>query len=215
MDTIRHVHSKSSKTTKSTKELKTTFVEGDGLNVVILSRSSNNYGIGKDSKLVEHVLREIHAQTTGKKIKIKTIEHVDSIGFVGGRKPSHVDINIHLEIPCRAAMLWAETNILIVNPEWFEKTNYNWTLEHPSKGGMDLFVFKCAYARSLFPEVDDERTKVINWRVPSEARILTSLREERKMKFLFLIGASQNKFEAAKIIIPNWDSSYPTLEVYG
>lgn len=226
MDTIKHVTStpsstsakrpKSSKITTSTKPTeKSSIANSSGIKVNILSRSANNYGIGKDAKLVEQILREINSHTIGKKIKIKTIEHIDSLGFVGGRKPSFVDINIHLEVPCRSAMIWGHTNILVVNPECFEKHNYNWTLDDPNKGGMDLFVFKCKYARSLFPELSDDRTKVLNWRVPNESRTLKSLREEKKSKFLFLIGGSVNKFEAAKIIIPNWDISYPMLEVWG
>lgn len=206
MDVIRHVKDGGKKKSLTIN---------DPIRVGILSRSLNNYGIGKDAKLVEQILREINAGTTGRKIKIKTIEHIDSFGFVGGRRPSHLDVHIHLEIPCRAAMIWAQTNICVVNQEWFEKHNYDWALQPPEKGGMNLFVFKCHYARSLFPELSDDRVRILNWRVPNEARTLKSLREEKTMKFLFLIGASQNKFEAAKIIIPNWDLSYPLLEVWG
>lgn len=202
MDIIKHVGS--SKKQKVQEQLK----------ICILSRATNNYGIGNDAKLIEQVLREINA-TNGKKSRIKSIEHVDSLGFVGGRKPSMVDINIHLEIPCFSAMIWAHTNIMIVNPEWFEKTNFNWTFNDPTNNGMNLFIFKCNYARSLFPELSDERVKIINWRVPNEPRILRSVKDEGKNKFLFLIGGSVNKFEAAKIIVPNWNDSYPMLEVWG
>ncbi len=217
MDTIKHVTSPTSakKPIKATKSKTPTIVNSSGIRVNILSRSDNNYGIGKDAKLVENVLREINASTNGKKVKVRSIEHIDSLGFFGGRKPSFVDINIHLEIPCRSAMIWAKNNILVVNPEWFEKHSYDWTLEEKTKGGMDLFIFKCNYARSLFPELPDDRVKVINWRAPNESFTLKSLREEKKSKFLFLIGGSVNKFEAAKIIVPNWDASYPVLEVWG
>ena len=74
------------------------------LRIVILSRTSP-YGLGQDAKLVEQVLREVAIKN--RLYTIQTIDHLDPLQFVGGRLPRSVDVQIHLEMPCRAAMPWA------------------------------------------------------------------------------------------------------------
>jgi len=190
-----------------------------GLKVVVLSRSARGgdgpaWGLGQDSKIVEQVLREMHA---GGHASISSVDHIDPVGFVGSpRKPRAVDIQIHLEVPCRAAFPWARYNIVVVNPEWWPKTAWNWVCAPVEQGGAHMFVFKSEHARALFPDVDEKRCRVLSWRAGAEistasATSAASLRRE----FLYLIGASANKLAAAKAICNAWKPSYPTLRVVG
>ena len=177
------------------------------IRIVILSRTSS-YGVGQDAKLVEQVLREIaikHARYT-----IMSIDHLDPIQFVGGRLPRSVDVQIHIEIPCRAAMPWAQTNLVVINPEWWITDAWDWALRPVAEGGMNQFLFKCHAAKGLFPEVADRAT-VLHWRTPP-----MDLIPVRKIhQAIFILGGSVNKLEAAKLLIPWWTPVYPPLTVYG
>ena len=179
-----------------------------GLNVVILTRQA--WGLGQDGKLIEQALRETNLAGT----KVDSIDYMDSITFYGNLRvqPRVVDIQIHLEMPCHAAMKWAKINILLVNPEWWIKDSMNWTLEPVERGGMDLFLFRSAHARSLFSQLDGVRTRILPWRTVSQT---SSRLPPVKKEFLYLIGASENKLEAARVILRAWKSSYPPLTVVG
>jgi hypothetical protein len=180
-----------------------------GLRVVILSRSaraadSPAWGLGADAKLVEQMLRIGNSAGT---YRISSIDHIDPTSFYGSpRKPQAVDLQIHLEVPCRAAWSWASYNIVVVNPEWWPRTAWNWALAKA-----DLVVFKSEHARRLFPEVEGVRARVIHWR----AGETPTVPKTRKREFLYLIGASANKLAAAKVIVGTWKSSWPTLRVVG
>ena len=179
------------------------------MRVVILSRSaraadSPAWGLGTDARLVEQVLREGNSAGA---YRISSIDHIDPTSFYGSpRKPQAVDIQIHLEVPCRAAWSWASYNIVVVNPEWWPRTAWNWAL-----ADADIVVFKSEHARQLFPEVEGARARVIHWRA-AEAPPAT---KSRKREFLYLIGASANKLAAAQTIVRAWKSSWPALHVVG
>jgi len=188
-----------------------------GLRIVILSRSARAvdtpaWGLGVDSRLVEQVLREIHAAG---KLRIASVDHIDPISFYGGpRKPRPVDIQIHMEVPCRAAWMWAKVNLVVVNPEWWPRTAWNWVLASKENGGADYILFKSAYARALFPDVDAKQARILSWRAdpnvePSKSSIV------RQWSFLYLIGASANKLAAAKSLLPMWKDSWPPVTVVG
>lgn len=196
---------------------------GRGLKVVILSRSARGgdgpaWGLGQDSKIVEQVLREMHA---GGHARIDSIDHIDPVSFVGSpRKPRGVDIQIHLEVPCRAAFPWARYNIVVVNPEWWPQSAWNWVCAPVDQGGAHMFVFKSEHARTLFPEVDGKRCRVLSWRAGAEiSTALGSLSSTSagslRREFLYLIGASANKLAAAKAICGAWKTQYPPLRVVG
>jgi hypothetical protein len=175
------------------------------LKVVVISRGK--WGLGQDSRIIEQVLREANLSGT----RIDTVEHIDAVNFLGSKRiPEAVDINIHLEVPCRAAWPWAKYNIVVVNQEWWYKDEWSWVLEPINShgtGGADLFVFKSQYASNLFPTVKD-RSVVIPWRCPSVAT-----KKKTKAEFLYLVGASINKMKVAKQICAYWRDDWPVLTV--
>lgn len=180
-----------------------------GLNVVILTR--NAWGLGQDGKLIEQALRETNISGT----RIDTIDYLDSITFYGNpqKQPQVVDIQIHLEMPCHAAMKWAKVNVLLVNPEWWLKDSMDWTFQPVDRGGMDLFLFRSVHARALFPHIDGARTRILPWRTVSQTSTVQP--SVAKKECLYLIGASENKLGAAHVILDAWKASYPRLHIVG
>ncbi len=168
-------------------------------NVVILARKSQ-WGLAHEAKLIEQVFREANALKT---IRIDTIDHMDPYTFTN---PQPVDIQVHLEVPCRQAWPWAKINIVVVNPEGWMKSAWDWALV-----AADLVVFKSPHVAALFPEVPADRRVVIPWR----PRPLDSPQTEKENHVLYLLGGSKNKAAAAKTIVSVWKSDWPTLEVCG
>ena len=187
-------------------------MSGRGLRVVVLSRSSA-WGLFQDSKIVEQVLRECNA---GGHARIDSVEHADPLMFYcNSKRPKPADIQIHLEVPCKAAFPWAKLNIVVVNPEWWPTNAWDWVLDE--KGGADIMVFKSEHARRLFPGLDAKRARVLSWRAaPAIQHALSALpKEPLRREFLYLIGASMNKLAAAKQILPAWKESWPRILVVG
>jgi hypothetical protein len=166
--------------------------------VVVFSWSWSKWGLAKDAKWIEQVLRECTATT---QFRIASIDHMDPVQFTN---PKPVDIQIHLEVPCRLAWPWAKINIVVVNPEWWPKTAWNWALEKA-----DWVVFKSEAAKALFPEV--KHAAVIPWRSPP----YRECKGTKTNKFLYILGGSVNKAAAAKTIVKAWQSTWPPLEIWG
>jgi len=156
------------------------------------------------------MLREIASRGD---FPIEVVEHEDPMSYYGGeRKPHPVDIAIHLEIPCRAAFPWAKTNWVIVNPEWWPATAWDWVLAPPEQGGASLLLFKSEAARRLFPTVEDRRVRVVPWRAsPDIQSALSSLSSTPRRAFLYMVGASAHKEAAAAIVCRAWRPTWPPL----
>jgi hypothetical protein len=187
--------------------------------IIILSGStrsmdSSMYGLKQDAKLVEQVLRET---MIGGKLKIDSVLHLDPVTYYGSaRKLTLADIIVHLEVPCRAAWKWGRTHIVVVNPEWWPKSAWNWVCKPIEEQGADIFLFKSEYARRLFPEVDDKRAHIVHWRAAPEINAsLTSINVMNRDEFLYLVGASANKMAAATVICKSWRPTWPPLTVVG
>ena len=206
---------------KHTRQISTTM--NKGLHIVILSRYTKqaesqqvlNWGIGQDAKILEQVLKEANI---GSSTRIEAIDHIHPLSFYGARSPKYVDIQIHVEVPCRAAWSWAKLNVVIVNPEWWPSTAWNWVLAE--KTGADMLVFKSDHARSLFPEVPASRCRVLRWRTsPERQTSLSSLRplssSQRGREFLYLVGGSANKLRVAEMVCASWLPEWPALHVVG
>jgi hypothetical protein len=169
--------------------------------IVILSRTSQ-WGLDKDAKYVEQVLREAHATRA---LPIASIDHMDPMEFAN---PKPVDIQIHLEIPCRLAWPWAKYNIVVVNPEWWPTTAWNWAL-----AAADYVVFKSPHVAALFPDVPKERQVIIPWRIPHRQVPLVPV-AKKETKFLAIVGASANKVAAMKAVADSWQAEWPPLDIW-
>ena len=164
------------------------------ISVAIFSRGAGNqqYGLGQDAKLMELSLREL--TVTGK--SRVTVVHKDPYTYIGA---CFSDINIHLEVPCRAAFPWAKTNIIIPNSEWWLKDEWSWVLEEPSV----VFLHKTQHSLGLF-----KKGQYIGWRCPVA---LTSSEVIKKKQFLYVVGGSKHKQTAASVIAEAWLPEYTPL----
>ena len=192
-------------------------MSGRGLRICVLSGSSRTvahaYGLSQDARIIEQILREA---TAGGSIKIDSVEHGDAYTYgTGNRATGAVDINIHLEVPCRMAWRYGRVNIVVVNQEWWYSDAWKWVLEPREKGGADIIVFKSKYARNMFFDVEESRVRVISWRAGSEISAGLSALGKKKREFLYLVGASANKAAAAMIVVGSWKAEWPPLHVYG
>jgi len=120
------------------------------------------------------------------------------------------DFAIHLEVPYYGWMAFARINAVVVNPEWWEEA---W---NPYLKRVDYLLFKCqadmdrflaAYAAKEGHSYEGKAV-LIPWAcmpVPS-----TTVGNE----WLWLLGGSVNKREAALKILPLWKAEWPPLLVY-
>lgn len=166
------------------------------LKVAILSRGAGKqqYGLGQDAKLIELSLKELHK--LGKTNLV--VCHKDPYMYVG---EDYVDVNIHLEVPCRAAYSYAKVNVVIPNPEWWYKKSWAWVGLDPST----VFFHKSKHSEALF----NGKGSLIGWRCPALDKP-TSV-SKRLDQVLFIVGGSKNKKAAADIIVENWRPEYNKL----
>jgi hypothetical protein len=166
--------------------------------IVLLSRTSQ-WGLQQDASFVEQVLREMNSTRA---LNIASIDHLDPYTL---HTLNPVDIQIHLEVPCRLAWPWGKYNIVVVNPEWWVNGAWDWALQEA-----DMVVFKSTAAAALFPEVEEKRKCVIPWRGVSVQQ-----GGEKIPKFVYFLGASANKATAAEVVLRAWGPKWPPLELYG
>ncbi len=122
------------------------------------------------------------------------------------------DINIHMEIPIRMGMPWARCNVAVVNAEWWQIHDWDWALEKPSAGGMDLFFFKSGHVPALFPELDPKRYVVSPWMTLMQPEFGDwKVKEDR---CLYLLSESVSKEEAALDVVSWWQPEWPPLEIW-
>lgn len=168
---------------------------------------NSKWGLGVDAQLVGELLTRMREVRGG--IQVEQCDPVTWIPRPTGGDDGVADCHVYLEVPSRLAVPWARYNVLVVNPEWFPQTAWNWTM---TGLGMDLFVFKSPAAAALFPDVPAGRRLVVPWRSPMELdHSGWAVREER---FLYVIGGSANKAAAARAVVSAWRAEWPPLEIW-
>ena len=174
------------------------------MKVRIFGGNGRKWGLGVDAQLVGELLERMREVRGGIQV-----EHCDPVMWIpkAGGEDGVADCHVYLEVPSRLAVAWARYNVLVVNPEWFPQTAWDWTNQE-----MDLFVFKSPAAAALFPDVPAGRRLVVPWRSPMELdHSGWAAREER---FLYVIGGSANKAAAARVVVAAWRAEWPPLEIW-
>ena len=160
----------------------------------------SQWGLGHDSRMVTAAFRSSGA----------SIEYCDPITWLPPKEEARsrpADIHIYLEQPCRLAIASARLNVMVVNPEWFPATAWNWCAAE-----MDLFVFKTRAAARLFTDVPLAKKIIIPWR--SDMPIDFGTWVSKESRFLYVIGGSINKAIAARDIVRTWRPEWPPLEIW-
>jgi len=151
------------------------------LEVTIIYNKSNSFGLANDAKLLSRTLSGI--------ARVRISDPLEP--------PVSSDVNIHLELPIYSFVPWANTNILVVNPEHYVSKAYNPYLKQ----------FNCVITKE---DLKIEGVHTIPWTIESFDKIKVKPMKE----FLYLLGGSKHKRSFAKRIISNWKPSYPKLTIY-
>lgn len=170
------------------------------ITVTILYNKSNTFGLTEDVLVWERVL--------------KALSLTQKPRLVDLREPLvHSDIQIHLEIPVYAAIPWAHTNVLLVNPEhWSEAYD---AYVH----AFDALLFRDPESMTAFRERLERRGAasrlyMIPWCAAWQPNDTARLFENRGKGFLCLLGGSANKFNYLKMVLPHWQKDDPPLTIY-
>jgi len=170
-----------------------------GQQTVFIYNKSNTYGLLQDVRLLESAMK-------GQKVR-----HADPL-----EPPTPCELAVHFEVPHYSWMCWAQRNVIIVNPEWWEA---DW---NPYLKRVDALIFKCQadrdtfFARQSIPESDRPTDWILPWTTPLTQSAFTGLPKatNHSAGFLWLLGASVNKRLAAEKVLPLWKESWPPLVVY-
>jgi hypothetical protein len=169
------------------------------MEVAIVYNKSNTFGLKQDVEMIREGLRYTAAGTMH-------IREADPL-----EPPVNVHLAIHLEVPIYGWMPFASVNILLCNNEWYEENAWNPYLKH-----FDGILFRCQEDRLRF--LEQTKTKdLATWFVPwatGELRGKQPQSVDAATGFVWFLGGSKNKREAAQTILPQWKESYPPLKVY-
>ena len=161
----------------------------------IIYNKSNTFGLRQDAELLKKALAPM---------AVKEVDPLEPASFCG--------IAIHLEVPVYSVMALATVNIFVINPEWWEDS---WNA-YLSKA--ELLIFKCQADRERFlvdrPSAASVSSVVLPWTSPVTVVAFGAQKALSTSPFLWLLGGSKNKREAAEHILPLWKEDWPHLDVY-
>lgn len=180
---------------------------GTPLSVNVIYNKANTYGLNDDVIVIERILKKLQ-DSIGQPIgKVKTIDMREQL--------THSDILIHLEIPVYAAIPWAHTNIMVVNPEQW---SYNYdTYVH----AFDAMIFRDTLSADKFRQdfttkgIRTDNIYVVPWTNSWQVKDIDSVYSKNgDLGFVCFVAGSLSKYEYLKRVVPNWRESDPPLSIY-
>lgn len=172
------------------------------MEVTLIYNKSNNFGLRRDVDVIRTGLKLV-----SKDIKIKEADPLEP--------PSPCDVAIHLEVPIYGWMPWATTNVLMINPEWFECDAWCPYLTH-----FDGVIVRDTETANRFEtwygpmKKKDLKVWTIFWADITVPKRIVSESVDSKDGFVWFLAGSRNKRAAAEAILPLWKPEYPPLQVY-
>lgn len=175
--------------------------------VNIIYNKANTFGLNDDIIVIERYLRKLQDLIGHPIGKAKTVDMREPL--------SHCDINIHLEIPIFAAIPWAHTNIIIVNPE-------QWSFAYDSYAhAFDALIFRDSNTFNKFQTAFKEKGISTDnmYMVPWCASWQTSdikggYGKNGDLGFVSFVAGSTSKYEYIKQVLPYWRDADPALTIY-
>ncbi len=169
------------------------------MEVAILLNKSNPFGIQQDADVIEWALRSADKGN----VRIRRADPLEP--------PVPVAVAIHLEIPYYGWMPWASTNYLLLNPEWYEAEAWEPYLSH-----FDGVFFRDMESKRRFElKYPHVKTHYISWCTsPNAIDEKSPQSQSLEDGFVWFLGGSKNKREAAQCLLPSWKSDWPKLTVY-
>lgn len=184
------------------------------IETVFLFNTANTYGLQQDAKVLDALWRSCPSGS----------DPASGSNWAKGppgapkikdplQPPVICDVAVHFEVPYYGWMPWARINIFVINPEWWEAA---WD---PYLDRADVLLFKCKADKERFMETRQGFTgKAISlpWTTNLTSQSFAKLPKAASTSpsCLWLLGASVAKREAAKVVLPLWDASWPELKVY-
>lgn len=169
------------------------------MEVAILYNKSNTFGLQRDTEVIQWLLKNLEKGTA----RVRTVDPLEP--------PVPLSVAIHLEVPYAGWMPWASTNYLLCNPEWYETKAWEPYLKH-----FDGILFRDLESKKRFDDLYPEsKTFFVSWCCPPEAvdeKAPQSLSLEDG--FVWFLGGSKNKREAAQKMLETWKADWPKLTVY-
>lgn len=169
------------------------------MEVALLYNKSNPFGIAQDVEVFEWALRNVDKGN----VRIRRADPLEP--------PVPLSVALHLEVPYAGWMPWASTNYLLLNPEWYETEAWESYLPR-----FDGVLFRDLESKQRFQiKYPDVKTFFVNWCVAPDA-VDTKSPQSMDLKdgFVWFLGGSKNKREAAQTLLPTWKSEWPKLTVY-
>lgn len=177
------------------------------LSVNIIYNKANTYGLNDDVLVIERILRKLQDSIGHPIAKARTVDM---------REPLiHSDINIHLEIPIFAAIPWAHTNIMIVNPE-------QWSYAYDAYvHAFDALIFRDSSSAEKFRSdftkkgLSTDNIYVVPWSAAWETKdIKGGYGKNGDLGFISFVAGSTSKCEYLKRVLPFWRDADPALTIY-
>jgi hypothetical protein len=169
------------------------------MEVAILYNKANHFGLKQDVEMIREGIKR--AGTSGT-LHIRESDPLEP--------PINVHIAFHLEVPVYGWMPWASVNILLCNNEWFEEESWK-----PYISRFDGIFFRSQEDQARF--VEKTQSTVKTWVVPwacQEVKGKNPQSVDAEDGFVWFLGGSKNKREAAQAVLPQWKETYPSLKVY-
>lgn len=175
--------------------------------VNIIYNKSNTFGLNDDVIVIERYLRKIQDLIGHPIGKAKTVDIREPL--------THCDINIHLEIPVFAAIPWAHTNIVVVNPE-------QWSFAYDAYvHAFDALIFRDNDTYNRFESafkgkgISTDNMYMVPWCASWQVSDIKSpYGKNGDLGFVSFVAGSTSKFEYLKMLLPYWRDADPTLTVY-
>ncbi len=177
------------------------------LTLNIIYNKANTYGLNDDVQVIERILRKLQDSIGHPIGKARTVDM---------REPLvHSDINIHLEIPIFAAIPWAHTNIILVNPE-------QWSYAYDAYAhSFDALLFRDTTSAEKFRAdftkkgLSTDNIYVVPWAAAWEVKdIKGGYGKNGDLGFVSFVAGSTSKYEYLKKLLPHWRDADPALTVY-
>lgn len=167
------------------------------MEIAIIFNKSNHFGLLQDVQMIRDALRSAAAGT----VRVREVDPLEA--------PVKVDIAFHLEVPIYAWMPWSSVNVLLCNPEWFELEAWKGYLPR-----FDAVLFRCAEEKKRFDAMNfGVKSWVVPWACP-EVKETYPESLDGKDGYIWFLGGSKNKREAAQIVLPLWKDYHSPLKVY-
>lgn len=177
------------------------------LSVNVIYNKTNTYGLNDDVVIIERILKMLQ-DSIGQPIgKVKTVDMREPL--------MHSDIQIHLEIPIFAAIPWAHTNVMVVNPEQW---SYNYDAYVHA---FDALIFRDSASADKFRQdfsakgLRTDNIFVVPWTNSWQVKDIDSVYSKNgDLGFVCFVAGSTSKYEYLKKIVKYWRESDPPLSIY-